>query len=119
MGDQEVSAEGVSPTSDNTNPPNHIGGKFAPGNKCGKGNPLAKRQAEYRKAFQDAVSLDDMKAIAEKISDQAKGGDVLSARFVADYTLGKPVPMVEAEDGSGQMVPGALVINLVAPNRAP
>ncbi len=115
MGTPEVNDAETSPTSDNVSPTHTAGGKFAPGNKLGKGNPFAKRQAEYRKAFQEAVSLEQIKAIAEKIATQASEGDVLSARFVADYTLGKPVPMVEAEDGSGQMVPGSLVINLVAP----
>lgn len=93
-------------------------GRFLPGNKMGTGNPIVKKQAEYRRQFHAAVTPDMMRQVALAMYRLALDGDVQAARLVADYTLGKPIPAVEAEEGQ-PTVPGALVINLIAPNAPP
>ena len=66
-------------------------GRFASGNKFGKGNPLNKRVGQLRSALIRAVTTDDLRAIIAKLIELAKAGDVIAAREVLDRTLGKPV----------------------------
>jgi len=66
-------------------------GKFAPGNKLGGGNPHIKKVHLLRKALYDAVTENDVYAIVTKLIDQAKEGDVASAREVLDRTIGKAI----------------------------
>ena len=65
-------------------------GQFAPGNGFGKGNPHARRVAALRSALLDAVSEDDMRAVIQKVVEQAKQGDVMAARVLFERVLGKP-----------------------------
>jgi hypothetical protein len=46
--------------------------------------------AAYRKAMALAVTLDDMRVIAEALRDKAKQGDVTAAKLLLAYLLGKP-----------------------------
>ncbi|MCA9233553.1 MAG: hypothetical protein KDA57_23135, partial [Planctomycetales bacterium] len=63
-------------------------GRFAPGNKFGKGNPLAKRAQKLRSALFAAVSEEDIEAIVAKLVAAAKNGDTIAAREVLDRTVG-------------------------------
>jgi len=64
-------------------------GRFASGNKHGRGNPLAKQAQKLRVALLEAVSEEDIKAIIAKLIEAAKNGDVVAAREVLDRTIGK------------------------------
>ena len=66
-------------------------GRFAPGNAGGPGNPLGGKVARLRSALVEAVTEDDMAAIARKLIDMAKGGDVTAIRELLTRTLGKPI----------------------------
>ncbi|MBS3821970.1 MAG: hypothetical protein KGY81_09445 [Phycisphaerae bacterium] len=66
-------------------------GRFAKGNQGGPGNPYARRVAELRQALIDAIDPDDMKAIAEQLVAEARGGNIRAIREVFDRTLGRPV----------------------------
>jgi hypothetical protein len=46
--------------------------------------------AAYRKAMALAVTLDDMRVMAEALRDKAKQGDVAAAKLLLAYLLGKP-----------------------------
>lgn len=75
-------------------------GRFAIGNTCGQGNPLAKRAQELRAAFVNAVSLEDIQRIVAGMVSAAKAGDVAAARLVLDRCLGKvpsPEPSVAVQ----------------------
>ncbi len=79
-------------------------GRFAPGNKVGRGNPMAARVAKLRCAMLEAVSDDDMTAIIRKLVELAREGDVQAAKEVLMRTLGKPqeidlVERLEALEG--------------------
>jgi hypothetical protein len=39
-----------------------------------------------------------MKAIADKLIEQAKGGNVVAAKLVLQYTIGKPAPAVQPDN---------------------
>jgi hypothetical protein len=65
-------------------------GRFLPGNQGGPGNPFARRCAAIRKAFLEAVSEEDMQAIATQLVARAKGGDLAAIKVLLLWTLGKP-----------------------------
>ena len=67
-------------------------GRFLPGNKCGRGSPLAGQAAKLRAALFRAVKIGDVKAIIGSLIDKARGGDVAAAKLVLQYTVGEPQP---------------------------
>jgi hypothetical protein len=81
-----------------TEPTGHNGdreaatGRFARGNKAARGNPLNKRAQQIRAAVLNASTPADIRAIARKLIDGAKGGDLQFIREYLDRTAGKPVP---------------------------
>ena len=62
-------------------------GQFAPGNRASAGR--TSRATELRKAFVAAVSAEDVAAIAQKLVELAKAGDVPCAKLILDR-LGRP-----------------------------
>ncbi len=56
------------------------------------GNPFARRVAALRQALVEAVTKEDLAAIARTMVEQARAGNVAAARFVASYVIGKPTP---------------------------
>ena len=77
-----------------THGPNGQGpdGRFLPGNRLGRGQPLAGQVAKLRAALLKAVKVGDVKAIVASMIDKARGGDVPAAKLVLQYTLGEPQP---------------------------
>src|SRR5438552_12265233 len=72
-------------------------GRFGPGNAGGPGNPFARRTAEYRQAFADAITAEEIGALARQLYLQALAGDLAAAKLVLAYTIGKPTPAVEPD----------------------
>ncbi len=66
-------------------------GQFAKGNTAGSGkrSPEAKRKTEQADIFKNAVSDDDIRAIAQILVTKAKQGDTRAAQQVLDRCLGK------------------------------
>ncbi len=89
-------------------------GRFLPGNKAGKDKYFQRRQAQYRRAFHEALDNDEMRALARCMYQIALTGDVQAARFVADYTLGRVVD-AGPDDESTKEETGSITINLVQP----
>ena len=73
-------------------------GRFAIGNDGGPGNPFARQTAALHSAFVERARPEDMKAIADKLIEQAKGGNVAAAKLVLQYTIGKPAPAVQPDN---------------------
>jgi len=71
-------------------------GQFAKGNPGGPGNPHAKRVAGLRQALLEAVSEDDLRAIAKTLVKKAKGGDLPAIRELLNRVLGKVQDDTEA-----------------------
>ena len=67
-------------------------GKFLPGNKCGRGSPLAGMASKLRAAMLKAVKVGDVKSIIGAMIAKAQGGDVAAAKLVLQYTMGEPQP---------------------------
>ena len=68
------------------------GGRFAAGNRGGPGNPFARQTAAARKAIADAVTAEQLAAIAAVMVKKALEGDVAAAKLVFAYAAGKPAP---------------------------
>jgi len=77
--------------SDGSNGRDHQG-RFGPGNQASKGrsNPHAKRVAELRSAFLEAVTPDDIREVVAALKAQALEGNVQAARVLLDRVLGPP-----------------------------
>jgi hypothetical protein len=75
-------------------------GRFARGNKLGRGNPLAGRAAKIRAELLRASKSADIKTICRKLIDGAKAGDLAFIREWFDRTAGKPTDLV-TEDRLG------------------
>jgi hypothetical protein len=61
-------------------------GRFARGNRAGRGNPFAKRVAALRRTVYEAISEDDMRAVVRRIVEMALGGDIHAIREVLPVT---------------------------------
>ena len=72
-------------------------GRFAIGNDGGPGNPFARQTAALHSAFLQRATPEDMKAIADRLIEQAKAGNVVAAKLVLQYTIGKPAPAVQPD----------------------
>ena len=66
------------------------GGRFAPGNSGGPGNPFALRTARLRAALYEAVTREDLVAVIQALVQKAREGNVAAARELLDRLLGKP-----------------------------
>ncbi|HQN44927.1 MAG TPA: hypothetical protein PLA25_12390 [Anaerolineaceae bacterium] len=55
------------------------------------------RELEYLDVTVSAVSLDDWKAIIHKAVDQARRGDSVARKFLADYVMGTPEQRAKIE----------------------
>ncbi len=72
-------------------------GRFATGNKCGLGNPFARKLGAFRSAFLNAISDNDIAAVARKLAELATAGDVQAAALFLSYAVGKPHPAVNPD----------------------
>jgi len=66
-------------------------GRFAAGNKLGKGNPFAARVAKLRSELLKAVTPADIRGVVRKLITQAKSGDLPAIKELLDRVLGKPL----------------------------
>jgi hypothetical protein len=73
------------------------GGRFAPGNRGGPGNPHAATVAKLRAAILAAVTPEDIDAIIRALVHRAKGGDMAAAKELLDRAVGKPTDASVAE----------------------
>lgn len=72
-------------------------GQFAKGNAGGPGNPHGGRVALLRTTFLDAVTAEDLQAVARALLDRARSGDLAAIREVLDRTIGRPTASVNVE----------------------
>jgi hypothetical protein len=80
-------------------------GRFVKGHdKIGGRKPKAIEKA-YLDIFKATVSKNDWEVIIIKAIDQAKRGDAVARKFIADYMIGAPVQKVDAH------ITGDMVIN--------
>lgn len=66
-------------------------GRFAPGNRCGRGNPLAGRAAKIRAVLLRKLTTKQAGEITDVLIRRARDGDLAAIRELLDRTIGKPV----------------------------
>jgi len=84
-----------------TNAPNgrDTSGRFAEGNRLGKGNPLAGQVHLRRQTFYSAVSEADLIAIVGAVVEKAKRGDIAAAKVILEWTIGRPGALAQLDGG--------------------
>jgi hypothetical protein len=65
-------------------------GRFKKGNRGGPGNPFAGQIAAFRAILINAVTPDDMLAIAQALIEKAKEGNLQATKLLFSYIFGKP-----------------------------
>ena len=63
-------------------------GRWQQGNKAARGNPLAKQVQAIRVALVSAVTPKDIQAVIRRLLQQAKAGDVASAKIIFERAVG-------------------------------
>ncbi|MEY4212245.1 MAG: hypothetical protein RL458_470 [Pseudomonadota bacterium] len=81
-------------------------GQFGAGNPGGPGNPYARRVAALRTALMDAVTDEDIRAVARALVNQAKAGEVPAIRELLDRLVGKPTERAEQSHATINVVTG-------------
>jgi hypothetical protein len=65
-------------------------GRFAQGNRWGRGGPHCRRAMQLRAALFDAITVDDIKGIAQTLIAKARDkGDTYAAHEIFDRIFGK------------------------------
>jgi hypothetical protein len=72
-------------------------GRFTPGNSAGTKNPFHRATAARRKALLEAVTDEDVAAVARKLRDQALAGDVAAAKVLLTFVVGKPAAVADPD----------------------
>ncbi len=65
-------------------------GRFAPGNRCGAGNPFYRKQAELRRAVLTLFTPEDVASLLRVMLALGRNGDVAAAKVFLEYVVGKP-----------------------------
>ena len=81
-------------------------GRFAVGNKLGRGNPRLRRLHAIRATIIHAMTHERIMAVIDSLYDQAVAGDVIAARELLDRTIGKPEAHVHV---TGDVSPDAIL----------
>jgi hypothetical protein len=79
------------PSTNGLNGDRASNGRFAPGNRLGRGNPYNKRACELRAALFRAVDDASMEEAAGAVLEKAKNGNVVAFREICDRTIGRAV----------------------------
>ena len=74
-------------------------GKFAKGNRYGRGRPDMHRLAEYRQTINTAVTPAELKKVIAVLLRKAKQGDLMAVRELLDRTVGKATQAPQTADG--------------------
>ncbi len=81
-------------------------GRFASGNRIGRGNPFGTRAAKLRAAVFRTVRAADLREVVQVLLREAKNGAPWAIRELLSRTLGPPVELdvlTRLEDLEGQL----------------
>ena len=76
--------------------------KGATGNS--RGRMPKERETKFYEITLSAVTFDDWKAIVVKAKEQAKRGDAVARKWLADYLIGPPVQRNEVTGKDGEII---------------
>jgi hypothetical protein len=72
-------------------------GRFAPGNKLSRGNPIHRKMHIMRRALLEAVDTHSVKDVFKKLFELAMAGDIIAIRLYLEYCCGKPHKSIELD----------------------
>jgi len=74
-------------------------GQFVRGHQVSKGKGRPKRSVEekYLKTFSATVKKKDLKEILLTVMSRAKAGDMVAARIILEYGMGKPQQQIAVD----------------------
>lgn len=72
-------------------------GRFAEGNGGGPGRSPKKREERFLEITRSKVTFKDWGEIIEKAVEQAKRGNPIARKFLADYLIGPPAQTINAQ----------------------
>jgi hypothetical protein len=83
-------------------------GRFAKGNRAGKGNPYSKQVAALRSELVNALTRKDIRRLARSLLKQAMKGSIPAVKLLLTYCVGQPVQIPPTADGleDGEGLPG-------------
>jgi hypothetical protein len=84
----DVKGDGRDPTT----------GRFKPGWRGGKGNPVHRRMAALRKAAVEAITSEQVKELIQHLHALALHQNMAAAKLVLAYCLGRPPDDPEDDD---------------------
>lgn len=77
-------------------------GKFAKGNKIGKGNPYMSRVAHIRSIIYDQVKDEDIIELIQKLITMGKGGNLKAIEEILNRVIGKSKEHIEITGQDGE-----------------
>jgi hypothetical protein len=89
-------------------------GRFTLGNPGGPGRPSRPVEREYLRALNEAVSLDDWKAVVQAAVADAKEGDAKAREWLARYLIGDDPPGLIDLSGDDGVAGGGIAAELLA-----
>src|SRR5438105_14944181 len=72
-------------------------GRFAKGNRGGPGNPFARRLAILRRTLLSHVNEEDIQKAAQRLTEEARRGDLAAIKLLFAYVIGRPVDAVDPD----------------------
>jgi hypothetical protein len=81
-------------------------GRFAKGNRAGRGNPFAKQLYQLRTALHERVAAGDFAEMIDKLLEMAKAGSIPAAKLLLEHLIGKPVQAVHLSGPDGEKLDG-------------
>lgn len=72
-------------------------GRFAPGNKLGRGNPHGQLVNELRAAMLEAIAPADIRAAVSALVREAHAGNIAAIKELLDRTVGKEPLVITAD----------------------
>lgn len=80
------------PEKPSTNGSNGKGkdGRFLPGNPGGPGNPFVQEMAKFRSFLFSHIKVKDFEGMLDKAVGEAKRGNMIAFKILAEYLLGQP-----------------------------
>jgi hypothetical protein len=83
-------------------------GRFVKGHPKMGGRPTRAKEDAYYRILMTACSQKDWEAIVDKAVEQAKRGDAVARKWLADYLVGPPIERKEITGADG----GAIHVKL-------
>ena len=87
-------------------------GRFVKGHEPMGGRPKREREVEYYRVLQTRCTPEDWNAIIDKAIADAKRGDAVARKWLADYLIGAPVQRTDVTSGGEKIAVVGLGINV-------